>query len=121
MKNPLNFFTELFQQPRWIPIWVMLLMAVNLISLAFWAEPLAQAILAIFMVSALAMMALYAQFGFTKILGLGHSLWVPLLIVVLLAIPNASGLFQSYLLLWSGLTTISLIFDGIDVWTYFTS
>jgi hypothetical protein len=75
----------------------------------------------LFMVSALAMMALYAQFEFTKILGLGHSLWVPLLIIVVLAIPNANGLFQSYLILWSGLTTVSLIFDGIDVCTYFTS
>jgi hypothetical protein len=67
------------------------------------------------------MMTLYAQFGFTKILGLGHGLWVPLLIVVLLAIPSASGLFQSYLILWSGLIAVSLVFDGIDVWTYFTS
>ena len=120
MKNPLHFFAELFQQPRWIPIWVSTLMAVNLVSVAFWPEPLAQAILAIFMISALAMMALYAQFGFTKILGLGHSLWVPLLLVVVLAIPNTSGLFQGYLILWSGLTTVSLGFDIVDVWTYFT-
>ena len=121
MKNPLHFFAELFQQPRWIPIWVSTLMVVNLVSVAFWAEPLAKTILALFMVSALAMMALYARFGFTKILGLGHSLWVPLLIVVVLSIPHVSGLFQGYLILWSGLTTVSLGFDGIDVWTYFTS
>ncbi|NMF84807.1 hypothetical protein [Nodosilinea sp. P-1105] len=121
MKNPLDFFADLFQQPRWIPIWVSTLMVVNLVSVTFWVEPVAKAILAIFIISALGMMALYAQFGFTKILGLGHSLWVPLLIVVLLAIPNASGLFQGYLILWSGLTTVSLAFDIIDVWTYFTS
>jgi CheY-like chemotaxis protein len=67
------------------------------------------------------LMAVRDQFGFTKILGLGHSLWVPLLLVVLLAIPNTSGLFQGYLILWSGLTTVALGFDIVDVWTYFTS
>jgi len=65
-RNPFNFFTELFRQQIWIPIWVMLLMVVNVTSIAFWDEPLARLIFFTFMVSAMLMMALYSQFGFEK-------------------------------------------------------
>lgn len=33
------------------------------------------------------MMGLYTRFGFERILGLGHFLWIPVLPVVVLAIP----------------------------------
>lgn len=120
MRNPLSFFSELVRQPTWIPIWVGLLMMINLASIAFWSEPLARWILGVFMVSAMLMMGLYARFGFEKILGLGHFLWLPLLPVVLRAIPAAEGGFRTFLLVWAVATTISLVFDIVDVWKYFS-
>jgi len=120
MRNPLGFFSELLRQPTWIPIWVGLLMMINLGSLAFWDEPLARWILGVFMASAMLMMGLYARFGFEKILGLGHFLWIPLLPVVLVTIPVAEGGFRSFLILWAMVTTISLLFDIVDVWKYFS-
>jgi hypothetical protein len=58
MRNPLNFFVELVRQPVWIPVWLLVLMLVNVASVAFWEEPLARLILAAFVVSAMLMMAL---------------------------------------------------------------
>jgi len=118
MRNPLGFFKELLEQPTWIPLWVGLLMVINLISVAFWEEPLARWILGVVMASAMLMIGLYARFGFEKILGLGHFLWIPLLAAVLAALPGAEGAFRSYLMIWAGATTVSLILDVKDVWSY---
>ena len=121
MRNPFRFFIELIQQPVWIPVWVVILMIVNVASVGFWDEPLAKVIFATFMLSAMMMMGLYSRFGFEKILGMGHILWLPLLVYVLMSIPAASDTFEAYLIIWSIFTVISLVFDVVDVWKYFTS
>jgi len=119
MRNPLGFFKELLQQPTWVAIWVAVLMMINMGSVAYWDEGLARWILGVFMASALLMMGLYARFGFEKILGLGHFLWIPLLPVVVMAIPSAAGGFRTFLMVWAGATTVSLVFDVVDVWKHF--
>lgn len=119
MKNPLKFFVELMQQPAWIPIWVTILIVVNFVSIGFGEQSLARVIFATFMLSAMLMMGLYSRFGFKKILGMGHILWLPLLIYVLCTIPFTLGTFKDYLIVWSIFTFISLVFDVIDVWKYF--
>ena len=121
MRNPFRFFIELIQQPIWIPVWVLILMIVNVASVGFWNESLAKVIFLAFMLSAMLMMGLYSRFGFEKILGMGHILWLPLLIYVLMEIPAASRTFKGYLIVWSIFTVISLVFDVVDVWRYFTS
>jgi hypothetical protein len=121
MRHPLGFFTELLRQPTWVPIWVGLLVAVNLAGIAFWSEPLARWIVGLFMLSGVLMMGLYARFGFEKILGLGHSLWIFLLPLVLLAIPGTEGGFRTFLLTWVAATAVSLAFDVVDVWQYFST
>lgn len=120
MRNPFGFFVELMQQPVWVPIWVFLLMIVNVASLGFWHEPLAKLIFIIFMISAMLMMGLYSRFGFEKILGLGHILWIPLLVYVFIQMPTIEGSFKRYLLVFSASIAISLMFDIIDVMKYFT-
>jgi|TARA_B100000315_G_C14456171_1_gene531495 hypothetical protein len=120
MRNPFKFFIELMQQPAWIPVWVFFLMIVNVASVGFWNEPLAKVILVIFMLSAALMMGLYSRFGFEKILGMGHILWIPLLIYVLMQIPTARDTFKSYLIILSISIAISLALDIVDVWKYFT-
>ncbi len=121
MRNPLRFFVELMQQPIWIPIWLFFLMIINLASLGFWYEPLAKIIFITFMTSAMLMMGLYSRFGFEKILGLGHILWVPLLVYVLMQLPIVEVSFKSYLVVLSISIAISLAFDITDVWKYFTN
>ncbi len=119
MRNPFRFFLELMRQPVWIPLWVFFLMLVNMASVAFWSEPLAKVIFITFMVSAGLMMGLYARFGFSKILGIGHVLWIPLLIYVVSQIPEADVGFRNYLVVFSVFTVVSLAFDITDVWKYF--
>lgn len=119
MRNPFRFFLELMRQPVWIPLWVFFLMLVNMASVAFWSEPLAKVIFITFMVSAALMMGLYARFGFSKILGLGHVLWIPLLIYVVFQIPHADVGFRIYLVVFSVFAVVSLAFDITDVWQYF--
>ncbi len=121
MRNPFGFFGELTKQPVWIPIWVLILMIVNITSIGFWDEPLAKVIFVTFILSAMLMMGLYSRFGFEKILGMGHILWLPLFVYVLMRIPAESDTFKSYLIIWSIITVISLVFDVIDVWKYFAS
>ena len=120
MRNPFRFFIELMQQPVWIPVWVLILMSINVVSVAFWNEPLAKVIFVTFMLSVMLMMGLYSRFGFEKILGMGHILWIPLLVYVLMEIPTARDTFKSYLIILSISIAISLVFDIVNVWKYFT-
>ena len=120
MRNPLRFFVELVRQPAWIPIWVLFLMIVHVASVSFWHGPVAQLIFANFLMSAMLLMGLYSRFGFEKILGLGHIPWIPMLVYVLTQIPTAEPAFKRYLLVLSVSIAISLVFDTIDVWKYFT-
>lgn len=109
------------RQPVWIPIWVFYLMVINVVSVGFWGEPLAKLIFISFMISAMLMMGLYSKFGFEKILGLGHILWVPLLVYILTQISSVEDGFKSYLVALSISIAISLAFDIFDVWNYFTN
>lgn len=119
MRNPLRFFIELIRQPLWVSLWVLFLMLVNMASFAFWQEAVAQLILLNFLASATLMMGLYSRYGFTKILGLGHFPWIPLLAYVVMQIPTTEASFKRYLLVLSVSMAISLVLDTIDVWNYF--
>ena len=121
LRNPFRFFVELIQQPVWIPAWVLILTIGNVASVGFWNEPLAKVIFVTFMLSAMLMMGLYSRFGFNKILGVGHILWIPLLVYMLMEIPTARETFKGYLIILSISIIISLVFDIVDVWKYFTS
>ena len=121
MRNPFRFFSELGQQPVWVPVWVLILMIINVASVGFWNEALAKLIFVTFIISAMLMMGLYSRFGFEKILGLGHILWIPLLVTILMDIPTARDTFKGYLIILSISIVISLVFDIVDVWKYFTS
>ena len=121
LRNPFRFFVELMKQPVWIRAWVLILTIGNVASVGFWNEPLAKVIFVTFMLSAMLMMGIYSRFGFKKILGVGHILWIPLLVYMLMEIPTAKETFKGYLIILSISITISLVFDIVDVWKYFTS
>ena len=88
-------------------------------SLIFWQEPIAKIIFITFMASATLMMALYSKFGFEKILGLGHILWMPLTFYLLTCLPVTDEIFNNYLIALLISISISLIFDTVDAWKYF--
>lgn len=121
MRNPLNFFTELLAQPKIVVVWVGYLMMANMASLLFWEIELSRIIFFTFLASSMLMMTLYSFFGFKKILGLGHILWVPLLFYIFSNLLITTGFFHSYLLVLSISILISLFFDVIDVYKFFES
>lgn len=121
MRNPLNFFTELLAQPKTVVVWVGYLMMINMASLLFWEIELSRIIFFTFLASSMLMMTLYSFFGFKKILGLGHILWLPLLFYIFSNLLIATGVFYSYLLVLSISILISLFFDVIDVYKFFES
>lgn len=94
-------------------------MLVNLGSAVYWSELAARLIFITFMFSAGLLMGLYARFGYSKILGAAHILWIPLLSWVLFRLDEVGPSFRAYLLAWASTATISLAFDLVDVWKYY--
>jgi len=102
-------------------IWLMVLMAVNMIGPLFFLDRLeGQVVLVVFVLSAGLMMFLYAAKGFTRILGVGHFLWlglVPWLWARLDAV-QSEGLLSNWIIIVIVLNGLSLIIDIVDVIRY---
>ena len=117
---PMGFMADLFKQKLWVIVWVTILMAVNLAGVFFWQEPIAQVVFYTFMVTVTFMMLLYYKFGFERILGLGHVLWLILLPYLVLEYSQLSGAIQYYALSVIIINGISVLFDINDVYIYFS-
>ncbi len=76
----IGFNKCLFRMPFPWSIWIVALMAVNMIGPLFFLDHLeGQVVLGVFVITAGLMMFLYASRGVTRILGAGHVLWLGLL------------------------------------------
>ena len=117
---PMGFMADLFKQKLWIIVWVNILMAVNLAGVFFWQQPVAQVVFYTFMVTAAFMMLLYYKFGFERILGLGHVLWLLLVPYLVLEYAQLSDAISVYVLSVIIVNSISLLFDINDVYIYFS-
>ena len=104
-----------------VRLWLLSLVAVNLvIPLLFIGTREARVVIGTLLISMLLMTGLTAWAGFTRILGLGHILWVPLLLWLwtrLDAIP-ADDLFGIWIRVLMVLNGISLLIDAVDVTRY---
>lgn len=68
-------------EPSWLVGWVFTLMIFNTASILFVRRVEARWILAAWLVAIVLMNALFAQFGYVRLLGLGHVIpWTPLII-----------------------------------------
>ena len=101
-----------------VKIWLLLLVAANAVAPLFFLQRVeAQAVFAAMMIGATLMSLLTARFGFTRILGLGHILWIPLvdwLAFRLGQIPadDAFGLWVRGVMF---VNAVSLVIDTADV------
>ena len=112
----------LLQLPLWVRIWMAFLVAFNLlIPLLFFPGHLeAQLAVAAVMGSLILMTVLTHLVGFSRLLGLGHIFWVPLLVFLwtrldLLPIDDAIGLWARALIV---INLAALAFDAMDVFRY---
>ncbi len=113
-----RFNQGLLAMPRHLQAWVLLLIGVNLVTpLFFLGHVEAQVVLAAGMVGMVLMTALTGRFGFSRIIGLGHVAWVPLLGFLWIRLPDvpATDAFGLWLRAVIAIDAISLVFDGLDV------
>ena len=104
-----------------VRLWLMLLVTVNLVVPLFFLNRLeAQVVVLTFLASAMLMTFLTASSGFTRLLGLGHILWIPLLLFLWTRIDQipADDLFGIWLRVLIMANAISLVIDTIDVTRY---
>ena len=87
-----KFNRAVFKMPIPWRMWLMFLMAVNMIVPFFFLDRVeARVVLVTMIVSATLMMAMTGKFGFTRILGLGHVLWIPLVFCLWARLGGAPG------------------------------
>ena len=80
MRAFIKFNKGMMKMPFHWQLWLVLLLTVNLIVPFFYIDRVeAQVVLAVLVASFVLSSILTARVGFTRLLGLGHILWVPLL------------------------------------------
>ncbi len=103
--------------PHW-QLWLGTLVGANLVAPLFFLEHVeARVTIAALLISMTLMTALTARFGFSRILGLGHVAWLPLLAFLVgsvAEVPATTGL-GLWLRTVIVLDAISLVFDAVDV------
>ena len=121
MKAFIEFNRGMLKMPLHWQLWVMLLVAANLVAALFFLRRLeAQVVLGTFGASMILMTLLTGRFGFTRIVGLGHILWIPMLAFLSLRlgdipVSDAFGIWIRALFLLNG---ISLVIDATDAIRY---
>jgi hypothetical protein len=107
--------------PVAVQAWLGVLMFANaLVPLFFLGHREAQVTLAVFMVSAAMMMTLTHVVGFTRLLGLGHILWIPLLLYLWSRMGGhpVDQPYGAWIRIVMLLNAASLVMDGWDVMRY---
>lgn len=81
MQQVVEFMKSIFSMKSPWPLWVALLMALNMMGPLFFIQSLeAKAVLVSTLAGAMLMMFLFSRYGFVRLLGLGHIFWIPLVI-----------------------------------------
>lgn len=105
---------------RW-QLWVMLLVAANLIAPLFFLNHVeARVVLGTIMASMALMTFLTGKYGFTRIVGLGHVLWLPMLAFLFTRLDHisATDTFGIWVRVLFVLNAISLMLDAADTIRY---
>ena len=102
-------------------LWLALLVIVNFVIPLFFLNRLeAQVVAGTLLASVILMTGLTALSGYTRLLGLGHILWIPLLYFLWMRLEQnpADDVFGLWLRVLMILNATSLIIDVIDVGRY---
>ena len=125
LKTPWKAFIKFHKGVAKMPIhwqvWLMMLLIANLVVPLFFLSHLeGQLVVATLLASLILMTTVTGLSGFTRLLGLGHVLWIPLLYFLwtrLGQIP-ATDLFGIWIRCVMALNAASLAIDAIDVVRY---
>ncbi len=116
-----RFNRGIMKMPVQWRVWLMLLIAANLVVPLFFLGHLeAQVVVGALLASVILMTILTGLAGFTRLLGLGHIFWIPLLYFLwtrLGQIP-ADSMFGIWIRVLIALNAASLVIDAVDVISY---
>ena len=121
MRAFIKFNRGVMKMPMLVRLWLMLLVALNLVVPLFSLDRLeAQVVVVTFVASVTLMTVLTASLGFNRLLGLGHIFWIPLMYFLWLRLDQIPvdepfGLWMRALMVANA---ISLVIDTIDVTRY---
>ena len=111
----------LFMMPLPWKMWLSLLIGANVFVPLFYFQQLEAQIVLVNMAANMALMTfLTSRFGFTRILGLGHIFWIPLLGFLLTRLGNipAGDAYGAWLRALLVVNCGSLLIDMVDVIRY---
>ena len=117
----IRFNKGMLNSPGPVRIWLMALVGVNMVAPLFFISHLEAQVTLVAMISgAMFMTFLTGRFGFSRILGLGHILWIPLVIwlsfrLTQTPIEQKLGIWMLSLII---LNSLSLLIDTADVFRY---
>ena len=115
------FNKGLFKMPIHWRLWLMVLVTANMVVPLFYLDRIeAQVVIGALIASMLLMTTLTAATGFSRLLGLGHIFWIPLLYWLwahLDQIPS-DGFFGMWIRGLMILNSASLVLDTVDVARY---
>ncbi len=121
MKAVIGFTKGLMSMPMPWPVWLGLLVAVNLAGpIYFFAALEAKVVLAAFLASAALMTAIFATKGFVRLLGIGHIFWVPMVPWLWTRFDQVEpgNLIGYWMIAVVAMNGISLVIDAVDVFRY---
>jgi hypothetical protein len=120
MKPLVDFIKNMFKMPMaWWP-WMAGLPLVNLSSIFFLPRTEAWVVLGTGLLAATIMTILHAKLGYVRLLGIGHFVWIPMLIWLGFRVDNIpeGTLFHSWILTLIAMDTASLLLDIFDLLRY---
>ncbi len=121
MRAFIKFNKGLMKAPIQVRLWLLLLITANLLVPIFFLYHLeAQVVVGAFLASGVLMTILTGLYGFTRLLGVGHVFWIPLLFFLWTRLPQipADNYFGIWIRALMLLNTVSLIIDSVDVIRY---
>jgi hypothetical protein len=120
MKALIDFIRNNFKMPMvWWP-WMAGLPLINLSSIFFLPRMEAWVVLGTGLLAATIMTALHAKLGYVRLIGIGHFVWIPMLLWLLFRLDHIpqGTIFYGWLLALMIMDTVSLLIDIVDVVRY---
>jgi hypothetical protein len=116
----LDFTRHIVSMPVPWRLWIAVLFSTNMTAVVFLPRAEAVVVLAALLVGALLQMALYARFGFVRLLGAGRLHWLPLVAWLWsrLATIRGEGLYHTWAVAVIAVCGLSLTIDIVDVVRY---
>ena len=119
----IKFNKGILKMPVLWQVWLAALVATNLVVPMFFLQRLeARVILGTILASMALMTYLTGRYGFTRIVGLGHILWIPMLLFLFTRLSDipATDAYGIWIRVLMVLNTVSLVIDAVDVGRYMT-